>query len=618
MSTAKTSLDKVVVEAITEIIKYRDISEYILMNRIIKPMKSYYSNKYYENCAETEIEKRICPAFGLDVNKTLTEYKNCEPDHITIASLLYYAHTECHYRLPRDLEFYSIDVDGLLFDPKTGNIVELGAFVKNRKHWYSLPYRKTNQSEESQKDEMRKLPSYYIPYNNFIRTLSKDTREKLSSALVSGDIRKIGNVCYNPSEAKLIRKNPSGDYTVNVYHPPIIKHELFDKNLLEEYLIHVEHIVGSEHLDYFLKWMAFTALVPWEKHPHAILLTGQHGSGKSLIVDVLEGLCGKENSTPTNMENLSGDRSQFNKDLYECTLLRVEEAYSTHAGKRHHFYNHTLKELITQENINIRQMRTDPIKRPIWFNLIMTSNEHEALPIEDGDRRIFSIRSKARDKKRGLETAIRWNDPKIWPALLASVHQFFQTLDIANFRNILMPDTEDRRALMDAQSPVIQATRAVFDDLQESERYKKMRDKCYNAGLSGPCITDYFLYTAVMEKIKEETSATGSIQSISDYYIKVTKDEDKKCIFTTSAIEEIKSTIGNLGAERTGHSKRITKGKYHVFFLSDNANKDMIKIRSLLGEIDNFDYIKQFKEPISSFDNVMRFEKKSKKEQKDD
>lgn len=601
MSTAKTSLDKVVVEAITEIIKYRDISKYILMNRIIKPMKSYYSNKYYENCAETEIEQRICPAFGLDVNKTLTEYKNCEPDHITIASLLYYAHTECHYRLPRDLEIYSIDVDGLLFDPKTGNMIELGDFIKNRSHWYSLPYKKAEKHQASKDTPLRKIQSYCIPYNNFRKTIGKEDKEKISDSLVNGKIRKIGDICYIPSDTNILRENPSGDYTVNVYHPPIINHGLFDGKLLEDYLFHVEHIVGTKHLDYFLKWMAFTVLVPWEKHPHAVLITGQQGSGKSLIVDVLQELCGKENTAKNNMDSLSGGKSEFNKDLDECTLMRVEEAYDKMGGKRHNFYNSTLKELITQDSMRIRQMRTDPVTRPIWFNLIMTSNSRDALPIEDGDRRIYCIHSKARDKKRGLETAIRWNNPEIMPSLIASVYKFFQTLDISNFRNILMPQTDDRDSLMDAQSPVIQATREVFKDINEHDKYEVIRTLCHEAGLLGPCVTDYFLYEAVMSKLREMT--LGNIQSLNKYYIKqITVGEDKQCILTSDAIEEIKTTMSNLGAEKTRNNKRITssKKKYNVFFLSDDAEKEQNKIKKVLNQIPPIDNISQFNDGISA------------------
>ena len=610
VSTAKTSLDKAVTEAIKEISLYPNITEDILMCRILKPMKSYYSHDYYKNCAEMEIEDRICPAFGLDVDKTLAEYKNCDPGHITIASLFYYANTECGYRLPQDIDIMSIDPDSFLFNPKSGDIINIGAFTKDRDHWNLLPYKKSKKNEQSKSPPLPKLGSYLIPYNNFKKTISKDFREKVAYGLVNGDIRKIGSASYIPSERNRLIPNPSGYYTLNTYQPPVIDHTLFDRKLVEEFLIHVEHIVGANHIDYFLKWMAITVLQPWVKYPHAVLITGHQGSGKTLIVKIMREVCGQDNFSKNTMESLSGSRSEFNKDLQECTLIHVEEVNDTHTGKRHHYYNHTFKDLISEPEIRIRGMRENGDTLPIYFNLIMTSNFRDALPIELNDRRVYCIHSKARDQKRGIETAIRWNDPQIMPSLVASVYCYLKSIDISNFIHLTMPKTDDRDSLMDAQSPVIQATRAVFEDLQESERYKKIRDKCYNAGLSGPCVTDYFLYTAVMEKIKEETSATGSIQSIADYYIKVTKDEEKKCIFTTAAIEEIKLTMGNLGAERTGNSKRITKGKYHVFFLSDSSNKDMSKIRHLLGEIDHFDPIKQFKEPGSSFDNVMRFEKK--------
>ena len=407
---AKTKLDKAAQEAIKEISQLSSISQEEVSKYLIKPMRSYYEHK----CAEMIIEGIISPGLGLNPEKLIEEYNECDPGHITIASLFYFANKIAGYRLPQSdpkLTHLSVDVDNLLFDPQKGTIILLGDFIKNRDQITS-----------------RDINSYCIPYNNFSKTLSKEDKERVAYAIVSGDIRKAGEMVYNPTSGNIIIKNPSGDYTINTYFPPHIDDELFDRSLLEEFLFHVEHIVGKKHLDYFLKWMAFTVLRPGEKLSHSILLTGPQGSGKSLIGKVLSNLCGEDNTEIMSMENFSGGKDIFNKKLSNCTLMLIEEVYSRHNGKRHNFYNDTFKERISQDRVDIRKMQTDGKKCRIWFSLFMTSNARDALPLEDGDRRVFVINSKARDKKRGIDTAIKWNRKDVMPSLVASVYQYLKKI----------------------------------------------------------------------------------------------------------------------------------------------------------------------------------------------
>jgi hypothetical protein len=578
---AKTKLDKAIQEAIGEILKLSSLSLFEINQYLLKPMKSYYEPA----CAEMIIEEVISPSTGFSALSLIEEYRECDPGHITLSSLFYFASQVAGYRLPNSdpkLAHLSIDVDNLLFDPQKGTIILLGDFIKNRGHI-------------SERD----ISSYFIPYNNFRKTLSKEDQERIAYAIVSGDIRKAGEMVYNPTSNHLLLKNPSGDYTLNTYHPPSIDPALFDQSLLEEFLSHVEHIVGKKHLDYFLKWVAYTVLRPGEKLSHAILLTGAQGSGKSLIGKVISHLCGEHNTEIMSMENFSGGKDIFNKKLSTCTFMLIEEAYSRHNGKRHNFYNDTFKERISQDSVDIRKMQTDGKKCRIWFSLFMTSNARDALPLEDGDRRVFVIHSKARDKKRGIDTAIKWN--RLMPALVSSVYQYLKTIDITNFRNELMPNTDDRDEMMDAQSPIIKATRAVFKEISRGDKYKVMREVCESLGLTGPVFTNYFLYQAVLNNLREET--LGNLQSLSKYHIKqVDFDDSKRCILTLDAIDEINLTMERLGAYRTNRTERlnIAKKKYHIFFMENDIDADPKIIRKAICEIGSVDNIDQFEKEFSA------------------
>lgn len=192
----------------------------------------------------------------------------------------------------------------------------------------------------------------------------------------------------------------------------------------------IQHMTcGGEEFPYFVNWLA-AVFQKREKLRTAWVIHGVQGTGKGSLTDaVLKPILDRAVRT-MNVKTLS---EQFNAWLKDSLLVMVEEfknSHAEHAGQM----NNRLKEYITEYHIPIRVMRKDLIDVKNYANFIFFSNEHDAVYIEDSDRRFnvcprqeITIMQRYPDWKKRIEK----DAPKELEAFVRFMMEFKVDMDAA-------------------------------------------------------------------------------------------------------------------------------------------------------------------------------------------
>jgi hypothetical protein len=137
---------------------------------------------------------------------------------------------------------------------------------------------------------------------------------------------------------------------------------------------------GNTQVDVFLAWIkvAREALKKGKRRPgQAIALTGPRGSGKSLLIDIMETIFGGRRADP--YAHFTG-RTNFNGDLVGAELLVIDdESGSTDIRARRHLAA-AIKHNLFSGKVRIEaKYQTGSSCSPLWRLVIACNNEPEAL-----------------------------------------------------------------------------------------------------------------------------------------------------------------------------------------------------------------------------------------------
>ena len=149
----------------------------------------------------------------------------------------------------------------------------------------------------------------------------------------------------------------------------------------------IGHVIAyhDETYQWFLNWLAHVVQVR-TKPLTAIVLHGVPGTGKNLLVEqVLTPLIGQEYVKQIRMEQL---KDQFTGWLKTCRLLMINEANQIGMGQSGDQTGEMLKNLITEQALMIRQMRREGQMLNTFNAVIIASNNHAPIIIDESDRRI--------------------------------------------------------------------------------------------------------------------------------------------------------------------------------------------------------------------------------------
>lgn len=144
-----------------------------------------------------------------------------------------------------------------------------------------------------------------------------------------------------------------------------------------------------------LDWLAYCIQNPGEKIRWSILLQGGQGCGKGTLIDTVASAIGR-----ANIKVISGDilNSPFNDWREGAHFVYCDELFS--AGANRHELNNKMKDAITNTWVPVNRKFKDVMNIPNVSNYFLTTNKHDALVLEDSDRRYMVLKSRMQTKRQ--------------------------------------------------------------------------------------------------------------------------------------------------------------------------------------------------------------------------
>jgi len=201
-----------------------------------------------------------------------------------------------------------------------------------------------------------------------------------------------GGVWFDPSNQ--LPKNCYNMWLGYKFMDPAYKIPDEKNTMVGRYLDHLYRNISSSDdriYEYVLNWMAKAVKEPHIKAPVVLVLrSDQEGVGKGAFANFFGELFGESFTIVSKPEDVVGN---FNGHLQNCILLHSDEA---EYGKRHHSI---LKNLITENYININPKGIAAFQAKSYLHIIMSSNSDFVVPAGIGSRRFCMLDVKQENKR---------------------------------------------------------------------------------------------------------------------------------------------------------------------------------------------------------------------------
>lgn len=193
------------------------------------------------------------------------------------------------------------------------------------------------------------------------------------------------------------------------------------------------------------QWMAYPLQYPGTKLYSAVMVHGRaQGTGKSFIGYILGDIYGNTtNFSKVNQGDLFGS---FNEYVANKQFILGEEI--TGGDKR--AQADRLKDMISNELIRVKQKYQPEYQVPDMANYWLTSNQPDALYLEDDDRRAFVHRLERKAPQSVYDAADRWRKQQGGPAAL--FRYLLTEVDCAGFNPTAPAPMTEAKAEMIANS----------------------------------------------------------------------------------------------------------------------------------------------------------------------
>lgn len=149
-----------------------------------------------------------------------------------------------------------------------------------------------------------------------------------------------------------------------------------------------------------LDFLAFCVQHPGEKIRWAIFFQGGQGCGKGTLIDTVCAAIGYANFKVITGATLTGSFDDYREGAH---FVYCDELFSS--GMNRHEVNNKLKDWITNPIITINKKFKDTANIPNVSNCFLSSNKHDALILEDSDRRFMVLKSRLQTKEQVAEFA---------------------------------------------------------------------------------------------------------------------------------------------------------------------------------------------------------------------
>lgn len=264
--------------------------------------------------------------------------------------------------------------------------------------------------------------------------------------------RRVAAPTYRPGADRLIEED--GQPVINLYRPSQLRPAEGD---VTPWLEHARYILPDKHARRtVLDWMAYLLQHPERKMNWAVFLGGTQGTGKDALFEPMRLALGDHNTAIVSPDDLASGWTDWLKD----TKLVMVQEFAAFEKKA---LMNRLKSLITSPptKLRINAKNTPQYYIPNLASFVFFSNYHDALVLEQDDRRFFVYWSPAEPREvtyyQQLYEWMRTNAAAVFAHLLQR--------DVSNFDAVgHAPMTSDKAdVIRDSASPLEQYLRAQFE-----------------------------------------------------------------------------------------------------------------------------------------------------------
>lgn len=207
----------------------------------------------------------------------------------------------------------------------------------------------------------------------------------------------------------------------------------------------------ENHVRILLDWTAYCVQNPGHKIRWSPFMQGGQGCGKGTFMDTVQAAIGEMNFRIITGSKMTG--SGFDEWREGVHLNYIDELFS--AGSNRHEINNMLKDAISNPRIPVMQKFRDLRNIVNVTNYFVTSNKHDALVLEDSDRRYFVLKSRLQAKAQivaFLATGVCARIHELISQNPGAFRQFYLSHQISEDFNPdgHAPDTVFRHELVDA------------------------------------------------------------------------------------------------------------------------------------------------------------------------
>ena len=202
--------------------------------------------------------------------------------------------------------------------------------------------------------------------------------------------------------------------------------DVYDGEAVKTFTNHLNHLVSneSEGLRYLIGYIADMFQNPYKLPSVAILFKSKQGSGKDLMISILGDILGQKLlHQEAKMENITGT---FNNSLKHKIIVQLNEV----CGKDGNFNRELLKDLITSENLNLREMRKDIQLQHNCLRLFLATNNRTAINIPQDDRRYVVFKCGDPKTEKYYNKIVKFKTSK---KALNSIYSYFMHYDLSKF-----------------------------------------------------------------------------------------------------------------------------------------------------------------------------------------
>ena len=328
---------------------------------------------------------------------------------------------------------------------------------------------------------------------------------------------------------------------------------------------HLDHLTNydDESSTYLLNFIAHLIQKPMELPKMAVILKSRQGYGKDTLIDIISALIGKKYMTRTaNLDDVFGNYNDCLKDRVVLQLNEVE-------GSKGFANEQGLKNLITEDDTNLKEKYVGHITQPNYLRVFVLSNNLNPIKIAGDDRRFVVF--KANCKKPSKEYFTILHALKNSSDDCQILYNYLNTLDISEFSPTTPVITDSYISMKNTNiNPLYKYMFNTF--VKEGEQFKnefKIGRECHTKSSkhlvfiqTRPLVANFECYLTQngLEKKREQYTLPKIKQFLEDIGVinKQVKLEGRNNNFYVINTEELKDELECLGIEEEEDIEELT------------------------------------------------------------